>query len=77
MARLQSRTLRSLDPSEPLDIVRIDRDGPGDIDILTGRLAGYSANAPIAEVYEKLVFSPAKARWVRDTLNQMDLTDDD
>jgi hypothetical protein len=73
--RSQTKTLRSVDPEAPLDVHRIEREHANDIDIIFGRLKNYAENAQLVEVYEKIVATPRVARWIRDTLNQMDLND--
>ena len=68
----QVRYLHSRDPKEPRSRLIVDV-GESCVDVLLADMTSSSARAHVVEVHDRIVMTRADARWLRDTLCELDL----
>lgn len=71
----QKHHLHSVDPLDPNARLIIWRGEKCNIDIYEAQMTGSSPTAEECAVHDRLVLTPQMARWLRATLNEMDLED--
>jgi hypothetical protein len=77
--RPQLHYLHPSDPEEPTVRLHVERscDTSGIINIWEAAMTSSGPSAQEIDVHDRLILLPAAARWLRDTLNRMNLEDND